>query len=154
LKKNTQKILHQKWERQLNIKAYKELIGYYPESVHVDKIYRTRENRRWCKDRGIRMSGPPLGRPPKNVSLSEKQQTKIDERIRNEIEGKFGQAKRRFSLNKIMAKLPETSATAIAVAFLVINLNTLLKRVYCLLFLLFDQNSRFLRYIDNKKLSF
>ena len=134
------------------VKAYKELIGYYPESVHVDKIYRTRENRRWCKDRGIRMSGPPLGRPPKNVSLSEKQQTKIDERIRNEIEGKFGQAKRRFSLNKIMAKLPETSATVIAIAFLVMNLNTLLKRVYCLLFLLFSQKPRFLHYLDNEKL--
>ena len=27
-----------------------------------------RENRAWCKERGIRISGPPLGRPPKNVS--------------------------------------------------------------------------------------
>ncbi|NEN93135.1 MAG: transposase, partial [Okeania sp. SIO3H1] len=35
-----------------------------------------------------------------------------DERLRNNIEGKFGQAKRGFSLVKVMAKLPETSMTA------------------------------------------
>ncbi|BCU09978.1 hypothetical protein MAN88_05420 [Microcystis aeruginosa] len=72
--------------------------GYYPESVHVDKIYRTRENRAWCKERGIRISGPPLGRPAKNVSKEQKKQAADDERIRNCIEGKFGQGKRRFSL--------------------------------------------------------
>ncbi|EAM48408.1 hypothetical protein CwatDRAFT_1400 [Crocosphaera watsonii WH 8501] len=27
------------------VEKYKETFGYYPESVHVDKIYRTRENR-------------------------------------------------------------------------------------------------------------
>ena len=52
---------------------------------------------------------------------------RIDERIRNCIEGKFGQGKRRFSLNKIMTTLASTSATAIAIIFLVINLSTLLK---------------------------
>ncbi|HEY9298217.1 MAG TPA: IS5 family transposase, partial [Phormidium sp.] len=45
------------------IEAFKEYTDYYPESVHVDKIYRTRDNRAWCKERGIRISGPPLGRP-------------------------------------------------------------------------------------------
>ncbi len=38
------------------------------------------------------MSGPPLGRPPKNVSKETKQQAREDEKIRNAIEGKFGQA--------------------------------------------------------------
>ncbi|NER26057.1 MAG: transposase, partial [Symploca sp. SIO1C2] len=52
------------------IEAYKSYTGCYPESVHVDKIYRTRQNRAYCKERGIRMSGPRLGRPPKNVSQS------------------------------------------------------------------------------------
>ncbi|MCA2929708.1 MAG: transposase, partial [Microcystis sp. M110S1] len=42
----------------------------------------------------------------------------------------FGQAKRRFSLNRVMAKLPSTSETAIAITFLVINLSTLLRRVF------------------------
>ena len=29
------------------------------------QIYRTRENRKFCTEKGIRMSVPPLGRPPK-----------------------------------------------------------------------------------------
>ena len=53
---------------QERIEEYKKDRGCYPESVHVDKIYRTRANRAYCKERGIRMSGPPLGRPPKEVS--------------------------------------------------------------------------------------
>ena len=111
------------------IEAYKEFTGYYPESVHVDKIYRTRANRAWCKERGIRISGPPLGRPPKNISQYVKKQAFDDERIRNAIEGKFGQSKRRFRLNRVMAKLSQTSETAIAITFLVMNLVNLLRQV-------------------------
>ncbi len=45
------------------IEAFRRRFGHDPASVHVDKIYRTRENRRYCDSRGIRLSGPPLGRP-------------------------------------------------------------------------------------------
>ena len=70
------------------------------------------------------MSGPPLGRPPANVSKEQKRQANKSERIRNSIEGKFGQGKRRFSLNRIMAKLSHTSETAIVITFLGMNLST------------------------------
>jgi transposase, IS5 family len=109
--------------------AYKERCGFYPESIHADKIYRTTANRAWCKERGIRLSGPPLGRPPKNIDPALKKQAQSDERVRNEVEGKFGVAKRRFSLDKVMTKLPKTSETAIAITFLVMNLSTLLRQI-------------------------
>ena len=52
------------------VEKYKIFTGYYPEFVHADKIfYRTRKNREWCKERGIRLSVPPLGRPPLNVKI-------------------------------------------------------------------------------------
>jgi len=54
------------------IETFRRRFGCYPESVHVDKIYRTRENRASCKKHGIRMSGPPLGRKPQNVSAADK----------------------------------------------------------------------------------
>ena len=44
---------------------------------------------------------------------------------------KFGKGKRRFSLGRMMAKLDNTSQTAIAIAFLVMNLSTWLRRVFC-----------------------
>ncbi len=122
---------------QKQVEEYKNYTGYYPSSVHVDKIYRTRENRAWCKERGIRISGSPLGRKPKNISKESKKQAIDDEIFRNVIEGKFGQAKRRYSLNCIMSKLPSTSETSIAIIFLVINLSSLLRQVNCLFLSLF-----------------
>ena len=109
------------------IERYKDRFGFYPESVHVDKIYRTRENRAFCQERGIRLSGPPLGRKPQTVSREEKRQAAEDEAIRNRVEGKFGQAKRRFGLGRVMAKLAGTSATQIMLTFLVMNLERALE---------------------------
>ncbi|MDJ0692666.1 MAG: IS5 family transposase [Xenococcaceae cyanobacterium MO_188.B32] len=139
---------HARWDNfnesgdlQDQIEAYKNFTGYYPSSVHVDKIYRTRANRAWCKERGIRLSGTPLGRKPKNVSKEAKKQAQDDERFRNTIEGKFGQAKRRFSLNLVMTKLTTTSETSIAITFLVVNLSKLLRQ-FCSLFLSFLISTR------------
>ena len=113
------------------VKAYHKRFGCYPESVHADKIYRTRDNIEYCKSKHIRLSGPALGRPPKEKELQKeiRKQTRQDELDRIPIEGKFGQAKRRFSLSKIMCKLAETSASAIAIAFLVLNLEKWLSAV-------------------------
>ena len=123
------------------VEAYRNFTGSYPESVHVDRIYRTRENRAWCKERGIRISGPHDGRPPANVSPEKKKQALEDERIRSSIEGKFGQGKRRFSLGLVMAKLPNSSRTAIAITFLVMNLSTGLKRFLCGFWCLFAKTT-------------
>lgn len=131
----------------MQVQAYKDCTGYYPESVHVDKIYRTRANQKWCRERGIRMSGPPLGRPPKNVSPEQKRQQKKDESIRNAIEGKFGQGKRRFSLGRVMTKLAQTSETSIALTFLVMNLEKLLRQFYCPFLCPFFPNHTFWRQV-------
>jgi len=123
------------------IEKYHKRFGFYPESVHADKIYRNRQNRQYCKEYGIRLSGPPLGRPkkvtPENAELlkHQKQQHRQDEIDRIAIEGKFGQGKRRFSLARIMAKLAGTSETVIMVAFMVMNLEKILSG--CLIFLLY-----------------
>jgi transposase, IS5 family len=122
------------------VEAYHRRFGYYPASVHADRIYRTRANRRYCQEHGIRLSGPPLGRPrvtteSNEVQLKEtRRQQRQDELDRIPIEGKFGQGKRRFTLNRIMAKLAETSETVILVSFIVMNLERILSQV--LLFVL------------------
>jgi len=121
---------------QSQINSYLNRFGHYPESVHADKIYRNRDNRKFCKKHGIRLSGPPLGRPPADVEKQRevKQQARQDERDRIPIEGKFGQGKRRFSLARIMCKLDVTSVTAITVAFVVMNLEKWLKGHFLALF--------------------
>jgi len=57
---------------------------------------------------------------------AKRKQIQEDERIRNAVEGKFGQAKRRFSLNWVMARLAESSKTVVSIIFLVMNLEHLL----------------------------
>ncbi len=116
------------------IETYHRRFGFYPESVHADQIYRTRANRAYCKQRDIRLSGPPLGRRPQTVSIDEKKQTIADEAVRNTVEGKFGQGKRRFGLGRIMAKLASTSAAQISLSFLVMNLELALRRFFLSLF--------------------
>ena len=112
------------------IEQFRTRTGHYPESVHVDQIYRTRPNLDWCKQHGIRLSGSPLGRPSldetKQAQL--RQQAREDERIRVAVEGKFGQAKRRFGLACVMAKLAQTAETMIAITVLVMNLEKRLRR--------------------------
>jgi IS5 family transposase len=54
---------------QASVERYREHTGVYPERALTDKAYRTRENLEYCKERGIRLSGPKLGRPPKDKAL-------------------------------------------------------------------------------------
>lgn len=124
-------------ELEEQIKRYKQRFGFYPESVHVDKIYRNHDNRRFCKKHGIRISGPPLGKPIEETEkLKEQRRLQYQDEIdRIAVEGKFGQGKRRFSLALIMTKLAQTSEVAIMVSFIVMNLEKIITGI--LSFLLF-----------------
>ena len=106
------------------IEKYKERFGYYPESVHVDKTYRNRPNLKYCKNHGIRVSGPPLGRRPKEKEMLKHQMRQIreDEVARIPVEGKLGNGKRRYGLDRIMAKRDDVSETTIGMIVLVMNL--------------------------------
>jgi transposase, IS5 family len=111
------------------VEQFRQRFGHYPASVHADQIYHTRANRAYCRQRGIRLSGKPLGRPAALEQAELRQQAREDAKIRNQIEGKFGQGKRRFSLARVMDKLASTAATTIAITFLVMNLERLLRQL-------------------------
>ena len=55
------------------IERYRERTGQYPEQVLADKIYRNRENIGYCSARGVRLSGPALGRPKKDEVRDKRQ---------------------------------------------------------------------------------
>ena len=110
------------------VENYFRRYGCYPIAVLADRAYQTRVNRSYCKARGIRLSGPALGRP-KNEAAKEANEAQMykDACDRNEIEGKNGAAKRRYGLNRIMSKLDETSKTEAGFSILMMNA---WKRVY------------------------
>lgn len=103
---------------------YKERTGVYPKRILADKIYRTRENLRYCKEHGIHMNGPRLGRPPKDRELYELQCRAEREEAgeRNEVEGKFGTGKRCYGLGRLTSRLQNTCETQIHMIILTMNL--------------------------------
>lgn len=97
------------------IEQYRLRFGFYPAEVLADQIYCNRANRAALKEKGIKLLAKPLGRPSavhQHVSPGE----------RNPIEGKFGQAKTAYGLNRIKARLKQTSESWIASIILVLNL--------------------------------
>ena len=106
------------------VEFYKELHGHYPELVQVDKIYATRENRSWLKERNIRITAPPLGRrkSKETETYYQKQKRRKEAAERNHIAGKFGQGKNGYNLNEIRARLKNTSESWVACIFFIMNL--------------------------------
>ena len=120
---------------------YKSMFGFYPENIIGDKIYPNRGNRAWCKERNIRLSGPKLGRKNEEIKREEAKQRHQDGCERNAVEGEFGVTKRKFGLDLIMTKLPDTSETAVALGFFVANMERKLRLLFApnsLCFVIYD----------------
>ena len=112
------------------IERFKERTGHYPERVLADQIYRTRENRGFCKIHGICLSGPKLGRPSlMKQSAKEKQQEYQDNTDRIEVERSFSLSKRCYGLGLIRTKLYDTTLTSIALSVFVTNLFKIRARI-------------------------
>ena len=153
------------------VEAYKEIYGSYPEKVSADAIFGNKANRQYLKEKEIRFVGKQLGRPPK-TSSAEKRKLQKEMSGRNEIEGKFGQGKNAYGLQKIKARMKETSESWIMSIYFILNLIKLSERAFlCLLqamlqvnmerlFLVADINrttnkipSSYIKYINNIKSS-
>ena len=113
------------------VEQYKARFGYYPKEVLADKIYCNRTNRARLKELQIVLVAKALGRPR---ALS----NHIRPGQRNPIEGKFGQAKTAYGLNRIKARLHQTSSSWIATIIMVLNLVKLTRQVlFCLILSIF-----------------
>ena len=120
------------------VTRYRERYGCYPERILADKIYRSRQTLAFCKEHGIRLSGPALGKPPKDSLLSRqaKKQEYQDCCDRNAVEGTFGTGKTAYGLARITARLQATTFCVIGVALLLLNLSRSLRAtlaLFCLL---------------------
>jgi transposase, IS5 family len=119
------------------IEQFKARTGYYPKEVLADKIYCNRINRAKLKELQIVLVAKPLGRP-KAMS------NHIRPGQRNPIEGKFGQAKTAYGMNRIKARLQQTSESWIATIIMVLNLVKLTGQVlYCVIQSIFTYSARY-----------
>ena len=100
---------------QAMVERFREREGHYPSRILADKIYRNRDNLRFCKERGIHLAGPALGRPKKD-EVRNKTQDFLDECERVEVERRFSLAKRKCGLGLIVTRLQETIAHTVAMS--------------------------------------
>ena len=100
---------------------YRERTGHYPRKVLVDKIYRTRENRDFCKAHGILMSGRGPGRPSADGGAARREEHR-DDVARNEVERFFSREKRTCGAALVVTKLSSTTLASIALSVLVANM--------------------------------
>lgn len=105
-----------------SVQDYFRKFGFFPQAVLADKIYQNRANRAFCKEHEIRLTGPALGRRKAGADEQmEKRQMYQDACDRNAVEGRNGNAKRRFGLDLIAAKLDETAKTEAALILTAMN---------------------------------
>ncbi len=115
------------------VETYKDIYGCYPEKVSADSIFGNKANRKYLKEKQIRFVGKQLGRPPK-MSSAEKRKLQKEMAGRNAIEGKFGQGKNAYGLQKIKARMNKTSQSWIMSIYFIMNLVKLSERTFlCLL---------------------
>lgn len=134
-----------------SVEKYKVRFGFYPKEVLADKIYCTRENRKWLKEMDIKLRAKSLGRPSSNGALS----IPVRPGERNPIEGKFGQAKTAYGMNRIKARLRVTSESWIASIVLVLNLiNIIGKALLSLIYKLIEWIKSLYRLPEFQKIKF
>lgn len=92
---------------------YFKRTGHYPERILTNKIYRNRNNHAYCREHGIRLSGPSLGRPKKNAGVDRRTEYK-DNADRVAVEKAFALAKQKYGIGLITSRLDETMRCSIA----------------------------------------
>ncbi|MGX6980278.1 IS5 family transposase [Vagococcus elongatus] len=121
------------------IRRYHDRHGCYPKRVLADKIYRNLKNLKYCKIRGIRLSGPALGRPKKN-EVRDKSIDYQDNADRVEVERGFSMMKRCFGAGLITTKRKDTTLSSIVLSAIAMNLSKLTAD-FLRLFLAYNFNS-------------
>lgn len=98
------------------VRLHQQYVRKKVSLLGADKIYATRENRKWCKTNGITTNFIPLGRPKKQSKKSALSVARkaLDKERSTVLEGSFGNQKMHYSLRKIRAKTAKTELLWIA----------------------------------------
>ncbi len=133
-------------------KRYFERTGHYLERILADKIYRNRNNLAYCRQRGIRLSGPSLGRSKKNAGTDKKTDYK-DNADRIAVERAFALAKQKYGLGLITGRLNETTGCSIVLSVIAMNVDqicrSLLRLFYDIFISRYKQHEFMLIFIQN-----
>lgn len=108
------------------IDHYWDTTGHYPDEILADTLYRTRKNIALCKAHGIKLSGPKLGRRPKNVDKEQRKRDTEAENRRGEIERRFAFLKGSMGLDLVNSRTAESLVVQVDSAISLANLRHLM----------------------------
>lgn len=97
----------------------------------ADTLYRNRASLKLCKDLGIKICGPKLGRHPKHVDAEQRRQDTDAENCRGVIERRCAFMKGTLGLDLVNTRTAESLAVKIDQAIVLSNVLALL-RVLCI----------------------
>ncbi|MDT2438216.1 transposase, partial [Enterococcus avium] len=97
------------------------------DEVLADTLYRNRANLKLCKDLGIRVCGPKLGRHPKHVDAEKRRQDTDAENRRGAIERRFAFMKGSLGLDLVNTRTAESLVVKIDAAIVLSNVLTLMR---------------------------
>ena len=103
------------------VERHRARTGHCPARALADRIYRTRENRDFCKEHGITMCGRGPGRPARQDRESRRSEAR-DETDRIEVERFFSREKRTCGAALLATRLAETTLASLALSVFVANL--------------------------------
>ena len=103
-----------------------DTLGQYPDEVLADTLYRIRANIALCKELGIKLSGPKLGRRPKHVDANQRKLDTDAENRRGAIERKFAFLKGSLGLDLVNTRTAESLVVEVDSAIVLANLMLLL----------------------------
>ena len=101
------------------VQRYRDRCGKWPQRVLADRIYRTEENRRWCEERGIKLSGRAPSKTP--ATRAERKAERKEDADRNEVERFFSRGKRVCGAGLLRLRLEESTLAAVALSVLAAN---------------------------------
>lgn len=130
---------------QAAVERYLERTGRYPERILADKIYRNRDNLRYCKQHQIRLSGPALGRPKKDAKVDKAIEYR-DNADRVAVERAFALAKHKYGLGLVTSKLDVTTRSSIALSVIAMNVDRICR--FLLRFIFWYRFSRYIRHTN------
>lgn len=106
-------------------KRYKQERAYYPARICADATYLTVENKKFCREHGIRLCGRARKKEAGDLTVKSTEQQelfKLDLRKRSVIEGRIGTSKRKYGLDRILTKLILTLRSVVETVFFMIIL--------------------------------
>jgi len=112
-----------------SVEEYRRRFGKDPSVVVADKIFGSRENRKYLGEEEIGAAFKALGRPPARPDPKERAWMRREQKKRNCIEGLIGTAKTRYGLERILYSIPGGEEIWVRMGLMGMNLNRAVKRM-------------------------